>query len=197
VNAAFCGTDHCDWEGCSVPLLPYDKFSIETPLPLQDAAARLAAAVEPRKFWRFGAGKRAFEGEVNAPEFRIRRLISYRNSFLPEIRGRIVPTKDGSRLDATLRLHGFVIAFLLVWFALAFLIGGSYVAHALATGAIGDAAVSIGIFAFAWILTSGAFTFEAHKARTILRELLGAEARPSSAKAPAAELAVAPVRRDV
>ena len=181
-----------------MPLLPYDKFSIETSLSPQEAVARLSAAVEPRRFWRFGAGKRAFEGELGPREIRIRRLITYRNSFLPEIRGTIVPTERGSRLDATLRLHGFVLAFLVVWCAFAFIIGGGIVAGALVSGeSIGDALVTLGIVAFAWALTSGAFTFEARKARTILRGLLGADAHLSSLTAPAAELPVATVRREV
>jgi hypothetical protein len=168
------------------------------PLAPSDVIARLAAAVEPRKFWRFGGGQRPFEGEVSATSFRIRRIITYRNSFLPVIRGDVVPEGRGSRLAASLTLHPSVIVFLVIWSALLVIIGAGVWARALASDAWnGEAFMPLGLLAFAWVLTSASFTFEARKPRTLLTEVLVGAARPSSVDSPAAELPVATVRRDV
>src|SRR5215210_8756525 len=81
-----------------MPLLPFDSFSIDTRLSASEAAERLAGAVEPRRWLRFGRGVKPFEGEVAADSFAIRRVIHYRNSFLPELRGRIEAVPSGSRV---------------------------------------------------------------------------------------------------
>lgn len=44
------------------------------------------------------------------------RAITYFNSFLPIIEGRVEVAARGSRLKATLRLHRFVAAFAVFWF---------------------------------------------------------------------------------
>ena len=181
-----------------MPLFPFDRVSIQTQLAPHEVIARLASVVEPRKFWRFRGGQQPFEGEVNATDFRITRIITYRNSFLPVIRGRVVPDGGGGRLDASFTLHPLVITFLVVWCGLLFIIGGPMWVGALLSGDWhGGPLTTLGLLAFAWLLTSASFTVEARKARTMLAELLVADARPSTGNTPAAELPVATVRRDV
>ena len=72
-----------------MPLLPFDTFSLETPLAPGEVRARLAAAVEPKRRLRLGGGRCPFEGEVEGDSFRVSRVINYRNSFLPHVRGRV------------------------------------------------------------------------------------------------------------
>jgi len=56
-----------------------------------------------------------FHGEVKPGGFNISKVIRYRNSFNPTILGTVQPATGGSTLHLTLRLHLFVIGFLLLW----------------------------------------------------------------------------------
>ena len=156
-----------------MPLLPFDRFSIETSLTSDEVRNALASAAEPRKWFRFGPGRCSFEGEVGIDSFRLRRIIGYRNSFLPDIRGRIMATNGGSTVEGTMSLHPIVLGFMIVWFGGVLLIGGAMSVAMLARGVWQPMVlVPLGMLAFGWILTSGAFTFEARKARALLVEML-------------------------
>src|SRR5690242_14915733 len=98
-------------------LLPYRAFTIETPLAPAVVQARLQGAVEGRQWLRLSRTHRPFEGVVEGPRFEVRRIIHYRNSFLPHVRGAIEPAAAGARLVGTMRLHSAVAAFMVVWFA--------------------------------------------------------------------------------
>lgn len=86
-----------------MPLLPFDKFRIDTSLTSVEVHNALAAAVEPRKRFRFGRGRCPFEGELGIDSFTLTRIISYRNSFIPSIRGRIITTSSGSTVEGRCR----------------------------------------------------------------------------------------------
>ncbi|HJU68999.1 MAG TPA: hypothetical protein VJ650_12245 [Gemmatimonadaceae bacterium] len=164
-----------------MPMLPFDEITIETALTRDEAVARLASAVQPRRFFRRDRRGLPFEGEVNAAGFHISRAITHRNSFLPVIRGRVVSTAGGSRLEASLTLHTLVIGFLCVWGGLLVMIGAGMWARMLESGTWGaDALVPVGMLAFAWVITSVSFTVEARKARALLGELLSGDERSAN-----------------
>ncbi|HYJ78999.1 MAG TPA: hypothetical protein VEW03_05335 [Longimicrobiaceae bacterium] len=150
-----------------MPLVPFEHFAILTPLPAEEVAARLASQVEPRRWLRFRRGPCAFEGEVDAAGFRIQRIIGYRNSFLPRIRGVISPTATGSRVDCTLTLHPFVIAFMAVWF-------GAFMLTPTPPGqSPWFRLVPVAMLLFGWVLATVHFAYEARRAKEVLAELLG------------------------
>jgi hypothetical protein len=112
--------------------------------------------------------------------FRLRRVINYRNSFLPQIRGRIVATTSGSIVEGSMALHPAVLGFLIFWFAfLVYSSRGLWVEMLSKRVWEPGAFVSLGMFAFAWILTSVAFTVEANKAKASLVEMLEPSGQPS------------------
>src|SRR5260370_114671 len=46
-----------------------------------------------------------FIGYVRDDSFSLRRYIRYRNSFLPRIRGRIIPANNGTRINVIMFIH--------------------------------------------------------------------------------------------
>lgn len=165
-----------------MPLIPYQVLVIDSPLPPDEAAARLARHVEPRRWFRFRLGAllgggprtRAFEGEVQGSHFSIRRILGYDNSFLPEIEGWIELAAQGSRIRVTLRLHWLVAAFMVVWLGAALLFSLTAGAGSLAVGDPLGLAVPALMFVFGWALMAGAFSWEAAHARRRLAELFEA-----------------------
>jgi hypothetical protein len=59
--------------------------------------------------------KQLFEGIFEQDRFEIQRIITGQNSFLPQIKGQIHPDSSGTKLVANLKVHTFVIAFMLFW----------------------------------------------------------------------------------
>ena len=166
-------------------IYPKDHFEVESALPAAEILAVLDAVVEPPKWfrWRAASGKKFF-GEVSTDNFKIWRIISYRNSFLPIIEGRITPTISGSHIAVTLRLHGFVSLFMLFW------LGGvstglvSFVTEVMRAkpGPLPLLLVPSGMFLFGVVMTSGCFWWEAKKTKPALIELLkGVERQPTMA----------------
>jgi hypothetical protein len=163
----------CTGEDVDVPLLPFDHFRIETGLTSDEVRNVLAANVEPRQWLRFGGNRCPWEGEVMTEDFRIRRIIRYRNSFLPLLRGRISATAGGCIVEGTMSLHPVVLGFMIFWLSGVFLLGVGIWVSLLAQHAWQPwALIPLGMFAFGWLLTSGAFTVEARKARALLGEML-------------------------
>jgi len=163
--------------------LPFARFSIDTNLSHAETRNRLVAAVETRRFTFWSKSERPFLGRVEMNEFRIRRNINYRNSFLPIIRGCIQAQERGSRVQGTMRPHALVLAFLVFWCAGVVVIGGAVSFAMLAeSGRRADALLPVGMLLFAWLLTSIGFTFEARKAERVLRELVSTPALSSLAK---------------
>ena len=101
-------------------VLPYEHLTIETTLAVEEAQRRLAEAVEPRNNvrWPFQTRSKPFEGSITGEQFEISRVISYRNSFLPRINGRIRQGSVGATIDITLAMHPVVMIFMAVWLPL-------------------------------------------------------------------------------
>lgn len=157
-----------------MPLLPYATLLIDSPLPVERAAARLQQATGPRTLFRFGPrSPHPFAGEITDREVRIERAIGYQNAFLPRIRAHLEPCAEGCRLVGSMSLHPFVAVFLAVW--VGFLLMGLPTLLRLARGEPSPQAWTLlAMLAFAWALAAGAFTVEARLARRRLAALLDA-----------------------
>lgn len=160
-----------------MPLLPHDDFHLETRLAPEEIVARLVAAVEPVRWFRtYWDDHLPFQGEVNGTEFRITRIIHYRNSFLPIIRGRVVATESGSCVEGTLELHRVVAVFMALWFGLGLTFGlAMLVLVTMRDGWNPVVLVPVGMLVGAWALVAGAFTLESRRSLRLLREIVGAE----------------------
>lgn len=154
-----------------IPLLPYQKFVLESPFSQEEARRRLAAEVAPlRSGWQW-IEKRTekFEGTVSAEDFEIHRIIRYRNSFLPVIEGRISPGMPGTRIEITLKLHIFALIFSLIWLVFVGPLAAETVQQILTTGSVepGGVIPCLMLIFFVLMMLIG-FGIEAHKARKLL-----------------------------
>src|ERR1700730_11232299 len=100
--------------------VPLYAFHLDVPAPPDVVEERVRVAVgRGPTFWESMTsswkGPRAsgfpFLGTVEGHRFRIRRDIQYRNSFLPLIRGRIVSTPTGSRVNVFMFMHPLSLIF--------------------------------------------------------------------------------------
>jgi YD repeat-containing protein len=154
--------------------MPYYSFHLNVPAQPGVVAERIRRIVSPTPtFWetlgsswkRPRAPGSAFLGSVENLSFKIRRNIQYRNSFLPIIWGKIVPSPSGSRVNVFMYMHPFSLVFMLVWFG--FLI---HIESKLVDVNIARSFMPIGMAIFGLALSLGGFYFEALKVMPLLSE---------------------------
>lgn len=162
-------------------IVPYEKLTLETSLSQDEVLKRLAANIDPDKSRNWFTGSSSsryyFEGELYESGFKINRIISYRNSFLPQINGEIKALRFGCTITLKLKLHLFVRIFGIIWFT------GVFIA-CIATLSIIFAApfseINFAIFAptmmfaIGCLAFVGGFKFESIKSRKFLLQLLKA-----------------------
>jgi hypothetical protein len=162
-------------------LAPFERLTIETPLRPEEARQRVAEVIEPRRMFRFFSGNhKPYQGELNDYRFEVTRIIHYRNSFLPVIKGEIRPGLGGSVIDITMHPHIFVIVFMMIWFGIAGSIFFGMFCTVLVTiweskgenieGLLG-LLLPMGFLMFGYLLVMGGFKFEAVKSKTFFQEL--------------------------
>ncbi|PZD72551.1 hypothetical protein C1752_03386 [Acaryochloris thomasi RCC1774] len=97
-------------------LVPYHTFTLQTDSPQSLVFQRLQEQVEPVKLLRLLLRDHApYQGVVSEESFKIHRIIHYRNSFLPVIRGRFEEQGDMTLVHVTMSFHPVVSLFLGVW----------------------------------------------------------------------------------
>ena len=151
--------------------------AFDSPYDPDEVRRRLMSVVSPGvNFW--GRPKPSidesgqapeFLGEVHDRDFKIRRIIGYRNSFLPIIRGTVVPRPGGgSHLRLVMALHLAIVVSMVAWFGLLIWL------LAMSASLEGAPAVSAILIIFVGVMTVGGFVYEAGKGEDALRRLLGA-----------------------
>jgi hypothetical protein len=149
--------------------MPFYRFHIDVDVPPQIVANRIRAVVGEQKsffegtsWWSPDPAGRPFKGTVKNNSFRVRRYISYRNSFLPVMWGRLSPTASGTRVAVTMFLHPFVALFMAFWLG------------SVGLAAIGKPTFLVpwGFLAFGILLTAGGFFPEAIKGRRLISEIV-------------------------
>jgi hypothetical protein len=149
--------------------MPLYRFQIEVPLPQQRVIERIRSLVRERP----GFGQRLeqwkqrdstlppFIGSADGDSFKMHRDIQYRNSFLPRIRGRVLPTPTGTQINVTMYTHPVVAAFMTFWLGMTGLAAITNFPRILIPAAM---------FLFGAALMCGGFFIEAFKAKRILAE---------------------------
>src|SRR5688572_24540789 len=97
---------------------PYENFYLTTQLQPNEVVSKIQENVSPRSrniFQWKSDRTRPYQGLLDNNEFRISRIIRYRNSFLPIIKGEILKSLDGTRIHLKMRMHFFVYVFMFVW----------------------------------------------------------------------------------
>jgi hypothetical protein len=150
--------------------MPLYRFQIEVPLPQHRVMGRIRSLVrEGPSFgqWFIEQWKPRddtlppFIGSAGHDSFKMRRDIRYRNSFLPLIRGYLLQTPTGTKINVTMFMHPVVAVFMTYWLGLT----GALTIFPRAGATSIPAAIS---FLFGVALMCGGFFWEAFKAKRIL-----------------------------
>ena len=167
-----------------LPSLTEEYTSNMTPVEL---AERMAQFVEPRRFWTRslfrGERSKTFEGEVSATDFNIRPIISYRNSFIPIIKGTIRPTENGSKVKLEMNLHPFVKYFVTMWLGM---VGMGF--FMLCISMVESSSFSplflapVGMWFFGYFLAKKGFDYESKPALKALERIFNMPAIQSDSK---------------
>jgi hypothetical protein len=151
-------------------ILPYENFTISTPDSLAVIIERLSTQVEPTKIFRFSRQHALYQGTISEQGFKITRIIHYRNSFLPVIRGRFEVQPHQTIVDIQMSPHPFVMVFIgfwcLFWYGISvpFALNGAF-SQSMAVVFLGMPIVILVIF---WI----AFWTEAKRSRHELSQII-------------------------
>lgn len=94
---------------CSLTLKTY-----LSPEEVMEKLATIVTTVEPGNFHRSGfyfLQDTEFAGRIIGNQFHVIRQISYKNSWLPEIKGQVAPADNGSRVLLNIFVHPLVQIF--------------------------------------------------------------------------------------
>jgi hypothetical protein len=156
-----------------LPFFPAERFVIEAQAAPDEVRERLAGAVAPRHRASLRRPGAAFTGTVGANSFDLRRVLGYRNSFVPTVRGSYASGIAGTRVEVRLRMFPAVAVFMTVWLSLA---AASFVGMVVIASRNPPRSwlplVGIAFFAFGYLLMTLSFSFEARRIRADLALLL-------------------------
>lgn len=102
-------------------------FSFETQLKEHEVMQRLYDNIQPSNLSLFNAKPithKAYTGEIRDRSFEIYRVISYRNSFLPIVKGDVQSDFLGTVIKVRLGYAPFLVAFMALWFTVFFMVFG-------------------------------------------------------------------------
>ncbi|MEM9162216.1 MAG: hypothetical protein AAGC54_04010 [Cyanobacteria bacterium P01_F01_bin.4] len=153
-------------------IFPYKTFTLQTSAPLPTVKQRLAGHIETPKLvrWQFSRDHAPYQGTMSDHGFEIRRIIHYRNSFLPNIQGRFESTSTGTNVHITMQLHPLVLAFMCAW-------GGIWYMGALPVALFGGIPIIMGLAVLVLPLVVlglflGAFQYEAERSHRDLTQIV-------------------------
>ncbi len=104
------------WEA-GLRFLPFENMLIRTDLSVEELRRRLSEQVgEPRGLKILAGRPQPYLGRFEKDRFCVWRDFSYRNSFKPIIRGKLMDVGSGSYVHLVIRPRIAVLIFMLVWF---------------------------------------------------------------------------------
>ncbi len=166
--------------------IPYGQIQIKSNLKTDEIEHRLQEQLDPHSIisGMLRGNHKYFQGSIENGEFKISRIIHYRNSFRPVIVGKLQPEIDHTVVELTVRLDFVVVAvlllivgsFILPIFSLLFqslLVGGgiNFLQYLPEGYWLKLLLSSIGTFLFFYLFVMIPFNIEAGKATKYLDEL--------------------------
>ena len=156
-------------------LIPYENINYETQLESVEVINKVKRVIKPPRIIRFFSidDSKPYEGKVYENHFKINRIISYRNSFLPIIYGTVSNENNKTKINIKIKIHVFVKVFMIIWLggvSLAFLIG---LMTAILTMKLSYFLfLTMAMLIFGYVMMTVAFKFESKKAKKFLEKLL-------------------------
>lgn len=159
--------------------LPAEDITFQSKLKEAALLQRLKDNIEPVKL-RFGLFNRRetkpYQGKIIGNTFNISRIISYRNSFLPQISGNIENTFSGSLIRVRMRLHVAVIVFLCIWGGIVGTVGLLFLSQAFGRTAFDPMTlIPLGMLVVFYVVVMLAFKYESKQSKADLQSLFEAE----------------------
>lgn len=107
--------------------------------------------------------------------FKIQRIISYRNSFLPIIEGKIIEVDGAAIVKVKVMPNILVFFFMIFWLSFTFLFSVISIKDMIENGFDAGSLMPIGMFLFGLIFSYGVFKIESIRSKRDLSEILDAE----------------------
>lgn len=159
--------------------LPVENIVYKTKLSAERAIEKLDDNIEAKEPFGFGTRDYAYSkpyiGWIFGNRFEIERAISYRNSFLPQIKGEVYVEFDGTKIKVSMKPHIFVLIFMAVWFGGIFIACFAMVMKLFADGFSPEFLIPFGMLLFGIALLFGAFKSESSRSKKDLMKILEAE----------------------
>ncbi|WP_445714639.1 hypothetical protein [Flavobacterium sp.] len=100
--------------------LPYKKYTFHSTLSREEVIQTLKNSIDFEMSYGFANNtikySKPYVGMVYGNLFEIRRVIDYKNAFLPKVKGEIIENETGVIVNVEIKLMGFIYAFLILWF---------------------------------------------------------------------------------
>lgn len=166
--------------------LPFEKYTLISRLSVDEVKNRLTANIEPKKkfeFSLFNKGRsKPYEGSISGNQFIISRIIDYRNSFLPVIKGQISEKPGQVHIQINMRPFTGVLIFFTFWIGIVSIVCLAIIVVAivqfrqiLESGVTPGALIPFGMLIFGILLVTIGFKSESRDSKEFLRELLEGE----------------------
>ena len=166
-----------------IKYLPFENYILTTNLRTDEVCKRLSENIEPKNLSIFSSPNRnstkQYEGNISGNIFQISRIISYRNSFLPIIKGNISSSYGQTQIKIKMHLVTFVLIFISLWLGVVGLVcigillaGILQLRLILANGFSPMLLIPLGMFIFGCALTIIPFKIESKKSKEFLTNLL-------------------------
>ncbi len=159
-------------------LLPFDNILYKTILTEADVIKRLADVTAAETMFSLNIfecrSSKTYKGKIDNLAFKIHRITCYQNSFRPIINGVIEPADEGVIIKVKMRLHFFVLVFLLIF---ATGIGFSNVLKSVFVDLKleWNSLIPLGISVIAYLVILGAYKLESRKSKKDLQKIFNAE----------------------
>ncbi|UAY50817.1 hypothetical protein [Ferruginibacter albus] len=165
--------------------LPFENYTITTTLSQQEILKRIADNIEPKRSYRFTffrpKANVAYEGKIVQNTFSINRIIYYRNSFIPLIKGNVTAFSDHTEVHIKMQLRYFTLLFVAIWLGFTGMICSSIISfismdtYAIFKGKIPSILIlPFGMFILGYLITILNFTIESKRSKKFLARLLEA-----------------------
>ncbi|RBL90650.1 hypothetical protein [Chitinophaga flava] len=164
-------------------LVPFEDYTLISNLSPEEVKKRLEEKLNLKRRTAFISFRpqldtdRPYEGAFRGNKFVIKRIINYRNSFLPEITGVVTHEVVHTAIKIKMRMSVFVCVFLVIWLLLMSMILFSV------KSSTGADIIPLGIFGnipflsqallclLMYAVTLGAFKYESMKSKKFLAAL--------------------------
>lgn len=173
--------------------VPIEKYTIQTNLSEEEVLLRLRKIIgNPDRRFQFSFmgidlkkhsnASFDYEGTISDNTFKISRVIRYRNSFLPVIKGTVSSFVNKTEIHISMKMHLVVTIFMIFWLSLTGIIA-SFILIILLQSLISfnfrglgfPMLIPVMMFLFGYLMMLFGFKYEARKAKKDLNILWEAE----------------------